>query len=108
MCKESPWVKKRHSESARAKAQQRLRRRKSLFKKAAEFSLECESDVIVAVRIQKSGQIYMFESSAETRLLSTLSNLVGPIRVFLSCQCLPLLGDILSAPHPGSTGGCYP
>jgi hypothetical protein len=51
MSKKSSWVQKRQSESARAKAQQRLRRRKGLFKKAAEFSMECESDVIAAIRI---------------------------------------------------------
>ena len=65
MSKKSAWIKKRQSESARARAQQRTRRKRSLFKKAKEFVLECESDVFVAVRVRASGQMYIFDSSTE-------------------------------------------
>jgi hypothetical protein len=84
MSKNSSWVKKRRSDSARAKAQQRQRRKRNLLKKAAEFSLECESDVFLAVRIQKTGQIYVFDSSSEIQWLNILSNTVSPVR---ACSC---------------------
>ncbi|KAB8219227.1 hypothetical protein BDV33DRAFT_174286, partial [Aspergillus novoparasiticus] len=63
--KKSSLSKKRYSESSRAKSQQRQRCKRDLFKKAAEFSLECESDVVVAIRIRKTGQAYLFESSSQ-------------------------------------------
>jgi hypothetical protein len=107
MSKKSSWVKKRQSESARAKVQQRIRRRKGLFKKAAEFSLECDSDVIVAIRIQQSGQLYIFESSSDAHMLSTLSNLVWSIWLFHFIK-LTSLGSILPLSHPGGTGGYHP
>ncbi|EKV17066.1 hypothetical protein PDIG_16930 [Penicillium digitatum PHI26] len=69
-------VAKRRSESVRAKSQQRYRRKRSLFKKAKEFFQECESDVFVAVRIQKNGQMYIFDSSMQNQRLRDLSNLV--------------------------------
>lgn len=50
-------------ENLRARAQKLRRRRKGLFKKAAEYSIYCESDVVVAVRNRQSGQLYIFESS---------------------------------------------
>ncbi|CDM34665.1 Transcription factor, MADS-box [Penicillium roqueforti FM164] len=50
-------------DSPRARAQKVRRRRKGLFKKAAEYSINCESDVVVAVRNRQSGQLYIFESS---------------------------------------------
>jgi hypothetical protein len=84
MSKKTSWVKKRHSDSARAKAQQRHRRKRNLLKKAAEFSLECESDVFLAVRIQKTGQIYVFDSSSDIQWLNILSNKVCHMRV---CSC---------------------
>ncbi|KAE8307942.1 hypothetical protein BDV41DRAFT_25879 [Aspergillus transmontanensis] len=73
--KKSSWIKKRYSESSRAKSQQRQRRKSSLFKKAAEFSLECESDVVVAIRIGKAGQAYIFDSSSQEAWLKTLPSL---------------------------------
>lgn len=82
MSKKSLWVKKRHSDTARAKAQQWYRRQRGLFRKAAEFCLECESDVLVAVRIWKTGQMYILDSSSRNQWLNTLSNLVCPIKVF--------------------------
>lgn len=71
---------KRQSESVRAKSQQRYRRRRGLFKKAKEFLQECESDVFVAVRIRKDGQIYIFDSSTQNQWLKDLSNLVQTTR----------------------------
>jgi hypothetical protein len=76
MSKETPWVTKRQSESARAKNQQRNRRKRSLFKKAKEFVRECESDVFLVVRVRKNGQMYIFDSSTRNQWLKDLSNLV--------------------------------
>ena len=78
---EETMVAKRQSESVRAKSQQRYRRKRSLFKKAKEFFLECESDVFVAVRIRKNGQIYIFDSSVQNQWLRDLSNLVHVVLV---------------------------
>jgi hypothetical protein len=77
--KKSSWVKKRRSESSQAKSQQRQRRKSSLFKKAAEFSLECESDVVVAIRNRKTGQSYIFDSSSQEEWLEALPGLVRTI-----------------------------
>ncbi|PYH99201.1 hypothetical protein BO71DRAFT_314456, partial [Aspergillus ellipticus CBS 707.79] len=44
--------------SVRATSQQRQRRKKSLFKKAAELSSKRESNVSVAVRTRNTGQVY--------------------------------------------------
>lgn len=76
MSKESQWVKKRRSESARAKNQQRNRRKRSLFKKAKEFVHECESDVFLVVRVRKNGQMYIFDLSTRDQWIKDLSNLV--------------------------------
>lgn len=76
MSKKSTWIKKRQSESVRAKAQQRTRRKRSLFKKAKEFVLECESDVFVAVRIRESGQMHIFNSYRHNEWSKILAQLV--------------------------------
>ena len=106
MSKKSSWVKKRHSVTARAKAQQRHRRKKGLFKKAAEFCLECESDVFVAVRVRKTGQMYILDSSSQKQWLNILSNLVCLIKGFPIIE-LTLLGDMLPSSDPGDTGGYH-
>jgi hypothetical protein len=72
----SSLVKKRQSESSRAKTQQRNRRKRSLFKKAKEFILECDSDVFLAVRVRKNGQIYILDSATRNQWLKDLTNLV--------------------------------
>ncbi|RAK94826.1 uncharacterized protein BO80DRAFT_450760 [Aspergillus ibericus CBS 121593] len=103
MSKQSPWVKKRHVETARAKSQQRQRRKKSLFKKAAEFSLECDSDVFVAVRIRKTGQIYYLDSSSLSQWINTLSNLESyypsPIQEIME----DIIPQVEPFPEPGGT-----
>ncbi|KAE8386945.1 hypothetical protein BDV23DRAFT_186822 [Aspergillus alliaceus] len=83
MSKKSSWVKKRHSETAQAKAQQRHRRKRGLFKKAAEFWRECESEVFLAVQVRKTGQMHILNSSSRSQWLHTLANLT-------SCFPLPI------------------
>ena len=57
-----PVVKKRRSDTPKAKNQQRCRRRTGLFKKAYEYGIECDADVCVVLRIRKNGQIFTFNS----------------------------------------------
>lgn len=83
MPQKSSWTKKHHSQTARAKAQQRHRRKRGLFKKAAEFCCECESDVFMAVRVRNTGQMYILDSSSRSQWLSTLSDLVYSIKFLL-------------------------
>ncbi|KAL4934192.1 uncharacterized protein BDV17DRAFT_248565 [Aspergillus undulatus] len=103
MARKAPWARKRRLETAQAKSHQLYKRRKGIFKKAAEFSLECESDIFVAVRIRKTGQIYIFDSSARANWISTISDLGGcfpnPIRltvgdIFPDCGGCPPLSQI--------------
>ncbi|KAL2835842.1 hypothetical protein BJX68DRAFT_251243 [Aspergillus pseudodeflectus] len=77
MPRKSSWVKKRRSETAKAASQQKNRRKNTIFKRAAEYSLECKADILVAIRIRKTGEIYIFDSSTEGRWLRTLRRLVG-------------------------------
>lgn len=68
-------IKKRISNSSRAKNQQRCRRRKSLLKKAYEYGVECDADVYVVLRVRDDGQIYTFNSSGQW--LPSLQELVS-------------------------------
>ena len=57
-----PVVKKRRSDTPKAKNQQKCRRRTGLFKKAYEYGVKCDADVCVVLRIRKNGQIYTYNS----------------------------------------------
>ncbi|KAB8213649.1 hypothetical protein BDV33DRAFT_196778 [Aspergillus novoparasiticus] len=73
---QKPLLKKqRRSESTKAKTQQRNRLKKSLFRKAAKYSIECESDVFVMIRIRKNGQRFTFDSSALDHWLPSMPEL---------------------------------
>lgn len=77
---QKPLLKKqRRSESTKAKTQQRNRLKKSLFRKAAKYSIECESDVFVMIRIRKNGQRFTFDSSASGHWLPSMPELVSGI-----------------------------
>ncbi|KAL4891324.1 hypothetical protein BDV59DRAFT_209012 [Aspergillus ambiguus] len=69
------FKKRRQSESAKAKTQQRSKLKKTLLRKAAQYSLECESDVFVMIRIRKSGQRYIFNSSPSEQWLPSMPEL---------------------------------
>ena len=77
MSRKSSWVKKRRSETRVAISQQQIRRKKTMFKGAAEYSLECKADTLVAIRIGETGETFIFDSSTGGRWLGTLSRLVG-------------------------------
>ncbi|CEL06337.1 hypothetical protein ASPCAL07443 [Aspergillus calidoustus] len=66
MPRKSSWVKKLHSETAKAASQQKNRRKNTIFKRAAEYSLECKADTLVAIKIRKTGEIYVFDSTGGT------------------------------------------
>jgi hypothetical protein len=55
-------VRKRRLDSHKAKRQQQDRRKESLIKKAYEYSLECDADVYISIRIKRNGQIFTFNS----------------------------------------------
>ena len=59
-----PVVKKRRSDTPKAKNQQRCRHRTGLFKKAYEYGVECDADVCVVLRIRQNGQIFTFNSDS--------------------------------------------
>ncbi|OKL57975.1 hypothetical protein UA08_06779 [Talaromyces atroroseus] len=60
----SPGPDVREPTNKRSKAQQKLRRRKGLFKKAKEFITKCDSDVYLIVRNRKTGQIHYLNSDS--------------------------------------------
>ncbi|KAJ5491577.1 hypothetical protein N7539_003144, partial [Penicillium diatomitis] len=92
------------SESARAKTQQRNRRKRNLFKKAKEFVLKCDSDVFLAVRVRKNGQMYILDSSTYNQWLKDLSNLEScyPRPIQESAEIDRELGEALSDQGDGS------
>ena len=67
----------RRSESARAKRQQQGRRKESLFKKACEYSAECDAEVYLCVKIKRNGQIFFFNSKKSREWLPSDEQMVG-------------------------------
>jgi hypothetical protein len=57
-------VRKRRLDTPKAKQQQRDRRKRSLMKKAYEYSRECDADVYISIRIHKNGQVFTFNSDS--------------------------------------------
>jgi hypothetical protein len=57
-------IKKRRLDTKRAKRQQQTRRKDNLFKKAREYSLECGAYIYLAIKINKHGQIFTFNSDS--------------------------------------------
>jgi hypothetical protein len=55
-------VRKRRLDSYKAKRHQQDRRKESLIKKAYEYSLKCNADVYISIRIKRNGQIFTFNS----------------------------------------------
>jgi hypothetical protein len=110
MARKAPWARKRRLETAQAKSHQLYKRRKGIFKKAAEFSLECESDIFVAVRIRKTGQIYIFDSSARADWISTISDLVSWMSSFPYSYSAVLTGPggMFPQSNPVDSGGYFP
>ncbi|KAL4758476.1 uncharacterized protein BDW70DRAFT_141807 [Aspergillus foveolatus] len=51
------------SNTPKARGQQHRRRGDTLFRKAFEFSQECDADVMLVVRLRKKGQICIFNSN---------------------------------------------
>ncbi|OJZ88797.1 hypothetical protein ASPFODRAFT_44524 [Aspergillus luchuensis CBS 106.47] len=71
------FKKRRRSESAKAKTQQRSKLKKTLLSKAAQYSIECESDVFVMIRVKRTGQRYIFDSSPSEKWLPCMAELSG-------------------------------
>ncbi|KAL5041662.1 hypothetical protein BDW71DRAFT_201186 [Aspergillus fruticulosus] len=58
-------IRRRTSNKPKAKSQQRRRRADTLFRKAFEFSQECDADVMLVFRLRKNGQIYLYNSDEQ-------------------------------------------
>jgi SRF-type transcription factor (DNA-binding and dimerisation domain) len=57
-------VRRRRLDTKRAKRQQQTRRKDSLFKKAREYSLECDAYVYLTIKFKKNGRIFTFNSDS--------------------------------------------
>ncbi|GLA44615.1 hypothetical protein AnigIFM63309_004379 [Aspergillus niger] len=77
MSRIAPFKKRRRSESSKAKTQQRSKLKKTLIRKAAQYSIECDSDVFVMIRVKRSGQRYIFNSSPSENWLPSMPELSG-------------------------------
>jgi hypothetical protein len=61
-------MRKRQSDSPRSKSQQKGRRKLGIFKKVYEYSLECNGDVLVMLRIRETGKLSIFSSGSISHL----------------------------------------
>lgn len=77
MSRIAPFKKRRRSESSKAKTQQRSKLKKTLIRKAAQYSIECDSDVFVMIRVKGSGRRYIFNSSPSENWLPSMPELVS-------------------------------
>uniref|UniRef100_A0A093XCA2 MADS-box protein SVP n=1 Tax=Talaromyces marneffei PM1 TaxID=1077442 RepID=A0A093XCA2_TALMA len=57
-------TKKRQLDTPRARSQQRGRLRKTLFKKGYIYSVECDADVYMVIRLRGTGRIFTFQSDS--------------------------------------------
>jgi hypothetical protein len=62
-----PKLKTKPADAVNQKAR---RRRKSLFKKASEYSSECDADIHLVLRMKKSGKIFVLASNTKDWPLS--------------------------------------
>ncbi|KAB8212848.1 hypothetical protein BDV33DRAFT_186032 [Aspergillus novoparasiticus] len=67
-------IRRRRSDSAKSRCQQRNRRKIQLFLKAYEYCQECDADISLTIRLRHSGEIVFFNSDgAWTPLKEQLS-----------------------------------
>lgn len=66
----------RQLDSRRAKSQQRLRRRKTLFKGAHKYACECNADTCVIIRTREDGKIFYFITDSFEKFLPMPQELV--------------------------------
>ncbi|PYI11728.1 hypothetical protein BO78DRAFT_303078 [Aspergillus sclerotiicarbonarius CBS 121057] len=69
--------KRRRSENTQTKTQQKNRLKKSIFRKAAQYSLEYKSNVFVIIRTRRNSQQFIFNSSISERWLPSILELVS-------------------------------
>lgn len=76
-------ARRRHSNSRRAKSQQKLRLRRTLFKGAHKYASECNADTCVIIRTQEDGKTFYFTSDTFENFLPISKELVRTvIRLF--------------------------
>ena len=71
-----PLSKKRRLDTPKARSQQRARLRKTLFKKCHHYSIECDADVYMVLRLKGSGRIFTFQSDSTDGFSPSLRDLV--------------------------------
>ncbi|OJJ65718.1 hypothetical protein ASPBRDRAFT_49535 [Aspergillus brasiliensis CBS 101740] len=88
-----PWPRKfdyrkgADQKALKQKPSKKNRLKKSVFRKAAQYSLECESDVFVMIRTRRNGQRFVFNSSVSERWLPSMQELVSGDRSVLQSHC---------------------
>jgi hypothetical protein len=68
--------KRRRLDTLKARRQQRARLRKTLFKKCHHYSIECDADVYIVLRLKGSGRIFTFQSDSTEGFCPSLQDLV--------------------------------
>ena len=58
-------VRKQRPETEKARQQQCYRRKDNLFKRAYEYSLECDADVYICIRIRKNGRVFTLSTDCD-------------------------------------------
>lgn len=79
--------KKRRLDTPKARTQQRARLRKTLFKKCHHYSMECDADVYMVLRLKGSGRIFTFQSDSTGGFSPSLRDLVRTPSQPESCYC---------------------
>ncbi|QGA15971.1 hypothetical protein EYB26_003638 [Talaromyces marneffei] len=70
-----PSSRKRQLDTPRARSQQRGRLRKTLFKKGYTYSVECDADVYMVIRLRGTGRIFTFQSDSTEAFSPSLREL---------------------------------
>jgi hypothetical protein len=65
--------------SKRTRGQQMNRRRKSLFKKAAEYYRDFDADVFLVVRTKPAGKVFLLDTSPDSNMPLSKTELVSAI-----------------------------
>ncbi|KAB8255412.1 hypothetical protein BDV32DRAFT_112494 [Aspergillus pseudonomiae] len=58
-------IRRRRSDSSKAKCQQQNRRKVHLFLKAFEYCRECDADICLMIRLKHNGQVVFFKSDSD-------------------------------------------
>lgn len=96
-------IRRRQSDSAKSRCQQRNQQKTQLFLKAYEYCQECDADISLTIRLRHSGEIIYFNS--DRAWSPSKEQLVGGFINPVRCQSLTNLGDVLSDAQTGHLAG---